>query len=359
MQQEQGLTFRELVRYFFKRKVLTIVSFLVITILALGALVVFQKPSSNYKSTFMISFKDIENNHYPDGSFFSFKSIIGKEAIDNTKASSDQFDSIDTEAMYKNNALSIENTDASTNINKQMYSLTFELKVPASYFESFVQAAQFVQTLIESSTYDKVNDFYDSYKIPDLFYNIDEDTDYIVILSKINETLNLLTDEIKGAIEVTSPDYKYDGNKTLKMLLAEWKTYVRSLNLDAIEQDYNTHMYDRKNKDTTAKAFEDKVQEVISGLKNRSIEIQKARNEANKETNFIFYEDNQIITESRSGMGMGKATVLSVAIGLVGAIILVSCYGAYENFEPVKSERPLVSPRFGKKEVKVKSDKNN
>lgn len=335
--EENGLTIRELVQYFFKRKILVLVLFLILTVVSFGGISFLKPATSSYKTNFMVAFEGIKSNKYPDGSFFSFKNIISYDSLVNAKESSDEFSTIDVDKLYENTAFKIENTDTSTNFDKSMYALSFELSVNSKYFTSDLQAANYIKYLIESNTYDKVNSYYDNFEIADYLVDITDTTEYIVILSKVNNLFKLLQEELNRAITATSLDYNYDNGKTLLMLKSEYEVFIKSLNLDAIENEYNENQYQREDKDTTAKDFEIKIQNMMTELEKYRKEIQLARNEALKETNFIFYDSNEIVVKVNSGYGILKSGVISIFVGLVGSIILTLCYGAYEDFAPIKS----------------------
>lgn len=336
--ENEGLTIRELVSYFFKRKLLVLILFIVLTLVSVLSLLIIKPKRTTYKASFMVAFQDIQSNKYPDGSFFSFKNIISYDSLVNAKNSSSEFSSINVDEIYKNNAFTIENTDTSTNMDKNFFALTFEIKVGSKYFESMDQAASYVKYLIESNTYDKVNQYYNNFVVANYLSDVNDSTEYVIILSKINNMIKLLENELTRAIEATSIDYQYDEHKTLAMLKAEFEVFIKSLDLSSVEEDYNTHLYERKDKDTTAKDFEASVQRIISGLETYRKEIQLARNEALKETNFIFYDSNEVIVTETSGLSIMKNGIISLAVGIFGSLILTLCYGAYEEFAPVKKQ---------------------
>lgn len=114
-----------------KNKLLIIVIVLLVTIL--GTLVVFlsTKNTKKVRYDFVYNFINIEHNKYPDGSDFTYQTILSKNNLEIAKNSNSIFKDIDTNSIYNDPYTSIsynkENNYYTINLSLKHFNLDNEL----------------------------------------------------------------------------------------------------------------------------------------------------------------------------------------------------------------------------------------
>lgn len=152
MEDEQGLTFREICRVVLKR------IWWALGAAALGLLVcvllvnfLFNAKKCYYSLNYEIVFPQSEQGLYPDGSVFKLSDIISQDNLENA-VKDEQLKGIDVKSMVQKDKITVlENKGAATTT----HGIGVTLTVASSYFKGDEQAAAFLKT-VAASTEEKI-----------------------------------------------------------------------------------------------------------------------------------------------------------------------------------------------------------
>lgn len=207
-QEESGLTFGEICRLIGRRIWWVLGASVLAAVLAALVLALAVNPSLTYYSMqFSLVYPSDESGQYPDGSRFSYRTIISQERLEDAKASDDRFAGVDTAKMLKEDNISISlNTSDDTSAQR-----TYTISVGGSYFANADAAETFIIALVGATENNIIE------RASQLEYSISEEA---FRASSFDARLELLASEYDamlaaydGWIETYSAGYRviYDG----------------------------------------------------------------------------------------------------------------------------------------------------
>ncbi len=144
---EEGIDLLTLIKVAFGRKILLAIITVVITIVGvLGIKFVYNTSKEKYISSFEYSLPGINEGRYIDGSNFNYRTLISLDNLKNSKASNEEFNSIDVEEMYSENDIEISYTSVDEN-NNPISDPYYTISIKEKYFDDKEQAAAFIEVL--------------------------------------------------------------------------------------------------------------------------------------------------------------------------------------------------------------------
>lgn len=207
-QEESGLTFGEICRLIGRRIWWVLGASVLAAVLAVLVLALAVNPSLTYYSMqFSLVYPSDESGQYPDGSRFSYRTIISQERLEDAKASDDRFAGVDTAKMLKEDNISISlNTSDDTSAQR-----TYTISVGGSYFANADAAEAFIIALVGATEKNIVE------RASQLEYSISEEafraSSFDARLELLANEYDAMLDAYDGWIETYSAGYRviYDG----------------------------------------------------------------------------------------------------------------------------------------------------
>lgn len=207
-QEESGLTFGEICRLIGRRIWWVLGASVLAAVLAALVLALAVNPSLTYYSMqFSLVYPSDESGQYPDGSRFSYRTIISQERLEDAKASDDRFAGVDTAKMLKEDNISISlNTSDDTSAQR-----TYTISVGGSYFANADAAETFIIALVGATENNIIE------RASQLEYSISEEafraSSFDARLELLANEYDAMLDAYDGWIETYSAGYRviYDG----------------------------------------------------------------------------------------------------------------------------------------------------
>ena len=207
-QEESGLTFGEICRLIGRRIWWVLGASVLAAVLAALVLALAVNPSLTYYSMqFSLVYPSDESGQYPDGSRFSYRTIISQERLEDAKASDDRFAGVDTAKMLKEDNISISlNTSDDTSAQR-----TYTISVGGSYFANADAAETFIIALVGATENNIIE------RASQLEYSISEEafraSSFDARLELLANEYDAMLDAYDGWIETYSAGYRviYNG----------------------------------------------------------------------------------------------------------------------------------------------------
>ena len=172
-QEESGLTFGEICRLIGRRIWWVLGASVLAAVLAALVLALAVNPSLTYYSMqFSLVYPSDESGQYPDGSRFSYRTIISQERLEDAKASDDRFAGVDTAKMLKEDNISISLNTSDDTSAQRTYTISVggnniierASQLEYSISEEAFRASSFDARLeLLANEYDAMLDAYDSW----------------------------------------------------------------------------------------------------------------------------------------------------------------------------------------------------
>ena len=143
---DEGLSIGEIFKVIYKR--LGVVLALTASIMTIGVLavaIIVNPLITSYSIRFTVDYPGSESMRYPDGTVFRYKEIISRENLEAVSGSDDDFESINAEALYENDAITI--TEEST---PDSSARKYVIMAKSRYFDDVEIATSFIRALAES-----------------------------------------------------------------------------------------------------------------------------------------------------------------------------------------------------------------
>lgn len=145
--ENEGISFIDLCKVAFGRKILLLIITVSITIIGFFATkVIYNKNKTRVIAEYNYSIVGLDNGEYFDGSKFNYRNLISLSTLELVKESDSNFSNIDVESMYKNDAIVIDRTISGNDNAKET---TYKITVYKRYFSSDSQAMNFMNKIAE------------------------------------------------------------------------------------------------------------------------------------------------------------------------------------------------------------------
>lgn len=248
-EREDGVSILDIIKVIFGRKILLlIVSLSAAIVLMLAILFGLNTMRQSYSATFSFADPNMIDGKYVDGSGFNYNSLIDRNNLERIKASNDLYKSINLDAMYENNGISVSveeiySIDELT-LKSKVTSKIFTLKTNKKYYSSTKQARSFIKDIIETSTRTNTE------KVNNLFYNSNLNAyDNAEILDLklyyLKNQYNYILNRYKQLKEVYKDFVISSTNKSLTSYENEFKSafYLSEYSVDTLNSDLVNNVY--------------------------------------------------------------------------------------------------------------------
>ena len=375
---EENITFKEIIKRIKAKGLLFLVlSVIIFLIFILSIELIYNKKYQSYEVKFEYITKELDDNTFPNGSTFDYRTIINTDSLKMVKQSNDLYSEIDVFKIVNNNDIHIT-------ANNNAYTITISNK----YFKNRGIAKKFITDLIEYTIQrvtDKMVDDYDYISLYDAansydlkisylekqYYAIIEELDTIEsiygkrkILNQFRNNIeaflnNNTFDDLYNELKINGYIYDYEASKeklinqknlleNKKQLLISKKSKIQdyindlvnigadNINIDSytnsiidlsnqiidIEEDIDYIDLMLSNNDNTV--FEDKLSMYVSKLKDYSNMVDEYRMNFFNEIDPIYYHNNIVLKGGiNSVVGILISTIISI---LTSSIICISVY---------------------------------
>lgn len=191
--QNENISLSELFSYFWKKKILGLIVLIVTLVVSFVGLNVYSNLDSEYSCKFTLNWNGIEENQYPDGSRFNFKSLVSKDRLTEIRDSDPSYSNIDVEKMLAKNKVTLDKvvTYEENEIVDVEYALTLDSKL----FASEAQAKAFCEDIINYQT-DYVYKMVNKIKVENLLSEIKTDSEYKYVFENIEKQLGVLINTV-------------------------------------------------------------------------------------------------------------------------------------------------------------------
>ena len=253
---EEGLTFKELFQYIWKKKIVGLIIVIVTFLVSFGAMALYSDKNAVYQSTFDLKWSGIERQKYPDGASFSYRDIISKENVAYVLEHEEGLDYLNCEDLLSNNNLTVEHTISYIdNENKDLGThSTFIVTSSTGKFKNKNDAKHFVAALVERQK-DIIENKADAFKFDTALKNIDDTVEYDEVFKNIEMQLNRLHDFLDNILKERKSDFVYDlsTKSSLRSLLNEIDNMISIYRRNTISMEYISNKYVRNQETAPAK----------------------------------------------------------------------------------------------------------
>ncbi len=244
-EREEGISLLAILKVIFGRKLLLlIVSVASAVFLFLVIQFGLNSLKQVYQASFSFSDPNMINGKYVDGAGFNYNSLITRENLESIKSSNDLYKSINLDAIYENNGISITVEEVYSLDEATLRSQTYTLKANKKYFTSAKQARAFIKDIIETSTRtnrDKVrNLYYDSN-----FEAYDNATTLDAKLYYLKNQYNYINTRYKTLKDTYSDFVISSTNRSLTSYESDFKAafYLTDYSVDALNSSLINNVY--------------------------------------------------------------------------------------------------------------------
>lgn len=149
---DRGITFGEVCRLIGRRAWWTLGAAILAAALAAALLIFAVNPQVTYYSLeFELVYPTSAEQQYPDGTPFSYRTIVSRERLEEAKASDERFAALDLDAMTENDEISVS---VNTYEDGAGTRVTYTVSVKGSYFRNAEDARAFISAVADASVGD-------------------------------------------------------------------------------------------------------------------------------------------------------------------------------------------------------------
>ena len=226
-EREEGVSLLSILKVMFGRKLLLlIVSLASAVVLFLAIQFGLNTLKQVYQASFSFSDPQMIEGFYVDGSGFNYNSLITRENLQAIKDSNDDYKSINLDAIFENNGITISVEEIYSLDELTLRSQTYTLKTNKRYYSSAKQARAFIKDIIETST--RTN----REKAQNLFYD-----------SNLDAYENAETLDSKVYYLMSQYNYINNRYKTLKETYKDVVIKSTNKSLSSYQSDFNAAFY--------------------------------------------------------------------------------------------------------------------
>ena len=208
--ENEGISFLDLCKVAFGRKILLLIITLSITLI--GCLFVkfsYNKNKTKVSAEYNYSITGLDNGEYFDGSAFNYRNLVSLNNLNIVKDSDPSFSNINTEKLHENDAIMISKTVTGEEDSKDV---TYKITVYLKYFSSSSQAMKFMNKLADLP-YNRTISLLDTVKYDSYLIGAKTSTDYESQIAFLEMQEELLQTNYEEIIEKYSDRTLSDGKK--------------------------------------------------------------------------------------------------------------------------------------------------
>lgn len=279
---EDKISIKEILRYFWKKKILALIIIIVTFIVSFMGLSFYNNAGVVYTSSFKLTWNGYATEQYPDSSKFNYTNLIGKENLERAKASSDEFANINIDRMLEKGKVEIKEVDVY--LDKVLTSTHYTINFSASCFNSRGQASRFVQAIILAHE-EHVADLVRLMDIDNDLDRITDETEYEELFTSLAIQKNNIYDIIAKLQKVRSLDFIYDKEtgKTIRWIKNELQDLYDNYTYHQLPYRYRSD-YLVRNSETFTEIFEKQLLALNVQIEQKQAYLDELKNQFGSET---------------------------------------------------------------------------
>ncbi len=231
-QREEGsVSLKDIFSVIFSQKWIALIILIAVTVAGTAGIYFGSNvKDKTYKVSFVLTLPGSDeysvNYQYPDGTAFRYSDMVSLSTLKKVKESSEDFSSIDVDAMAKKGDILIsrEISETKTSAGNSTFESTYTISAKARCFKSFDVARMFMQALAYTPGY-----YLSQMKIDYSYTTIAENaSDYVSTVTVLKQQLDDLLEHYEDLIESYGNNFVVDGEKTLQSYMRNLSTYIET-----------------------------------------------------------------------------------------------------------------------------------
>lgn len=204
LKEEKGISIIDIIQKLWDHRVMVVLITVITTIVVFIPLYFINKPSRLAEVGFEYNFLGIEEEKYPDGTSWDYRSLISYDALNEVKQSHAKYQNIDVSEMYIDEYTTIGKQEDVLSTQQQIIlsKNRYNLNIPMKYFDYDENLAKdFIIDLLSGPITQAINS-YDAIYIVNNVNLVTEDIEYLDAIDYYEEQHRLLNESYAYFIEI-------------------------------------------------------------------------------------------------------------------------------------------------------------
>ncbi len=204
IKEEKGVSIIDILQKLWDSRKLVIILTLIVSIVLVIPLYFLNKPSRLVHVGFEYNFPGVEDNRYPDGTLFDYRSLVSLGFLENIANSDPKFSEIDIEELYLDENTKISRQEDVLSSERQIIfsENRYHLTIPVKYFKYDEDLAKDFVILMLNQPLNYALDSYDSLHIINNVDYVDNNVEYLESVDYYRTQYNLLVAKYESFIAV-------------------------------------------------------------------------------------------------------------------------------------------------------------